>query len=220
MISENVKNLVTNQTILDSSLIPLTVRVTPSQRDFIDQVGEDYGRSRQEILSVFVQDGIHALEQIEAEKAKDESNFPVQYITPGESKNTVTTSYYLLNTNKRNDPRSTSLMISKGIAAAFYSPWKEGIEKIRDGDYVFLFENKKGIIAYGIATGKYKSMDYDGNKDVCNYIQLNCFKVLKKPLTAEKIRKTLGYNMVFSRTLFPITSNQENLLKELGEKES
>ena len=103
MISENVKNLVTNQTILDSSLIPLTVRVTPSQRDFIDQVGEDYGRSRQEILSVFVQDGIHALEQIEAEKAKDESNFPVQYITPGESKNTVTTSYYLLNTNTYED---------------------------------------------------------------------------------------------------------------------
>ncbi|MNP46636.1 hypothetical protein D3C76_1406470 [compost metagenome] len=74
-----------------------------------------------------------------------------------------------------------------------------------------MYENGKGIVAYGRGTGEVEISDHDGDKDECHYQKLQDFKLLERPLTAAEIKKVLGRNVVFLRTMSGMPDGQKVL---------
>lgn len=54
---------------------------------------------------------------------------------------------------------------------------------------MFLYENGKGIVAYGRGTGKVKMRQHEGEKDECYYQVLEGFTILEQPVSAAAIKK-------------------------------
>lgn len=107
---------------------------------------------------------------------------------------------YIINTNKKYDTDCEIEMINEKKCAAYYSPWKEGIEKIKANDLVFLYSNEVGIIARGSASGICETKDYEGKADEEYYMELDRFKELETPLKASEISQILDRNVVLSQT--------------------
>lgn len=115
--------------------------------------------------------------------------------------------YYIVNTNYRNDPKDHEMMIEERVAAAFFTPWKEKIERINKGDVVFLYHSGIGIVALGVANGKLQKRAYQGNPEHADQdfsMPLNKFELVESPMTASEIKETCGVNYRFMSTLFSI----------------
>ncbi|MGF6854042.1 hypothetical protein [Paraburkholderia sp. CI3] len=119
--------------------------------------------------------------------------------------------FHILNTNKRHRIEDHERMLNEGVAAAFYAPWKFNIDRIQKNDVVFLYENGKGIVAFGTGTGKTLKTDHQGNMDECHYQKLSDFVRLDSPLPAAESRKILGRNVVFLRTMSGAPDGQKIL---------
>jgi hypothetical protein len=113
---------------------------------------------------------------------------------------------YILNTNRTNRPNGEDEldMLLNHKCAAYFSPWKESIEAIQPNDMVFLYSNKRGIIARGIATGIAEVDDYTNaegyHPDEQIFMHLDRFEILKTPLPAGLINEIVGYSVVFGQT--------------------
>ncbi len=120
-------------------------------------------------------------------------------------------SCYIVNTNKRYNPNSTKDMLDNSKVAAYSTGYKEKIQKLHKDDIVFLYENGKGIIAYGKADGVVNKANFDGIEYDEYNMHLNDFTILSKPLSAKGIKDVLKYALVFNRTMFSIS--EENATK-------
>jgi hypothetical protein len=76
---------------------------------------------------------------------------------------------------------------------------------------VFLYENGKGIIAYGKGSGQTLIKSVDGYKDECYYQILDGFTKLQTPLKASEIKKILDRRVIFLNTLSSIPEGQKLL---------
>lgn len=123
------------------------------------------------------------------------------------------TDFHILNTNKANSDEDQAMMVSQEIAAAFYEPWNQNIDRLKKGDKVFLYENGQGIIAYGEASGATLSKSHNGDEGACRYQKLSGFKLLATPISAADIKKILGRNVAFLRTMAGMPDGQKILDK-------
>lgn len=114
----------------------------------------------------------------------------------------MTNTYVVVNTNYKYNEKAHDDMLQEGKAAAYYSPWKDKIRRIREGDKVFLYQSGTGIVAAGIGTGTVDTKDYKGEPDEEFFMVLDSFQKLKTPLSPGEIRKIAGKNIVFLQTLF------------------
>ena len=121
---------------------------------------------------------------------------------------------YVLNTNYSNNRHHTDEMLKEEKAAAYYPGWREKIEKLQKGDRVFLYKSGNGIIAYGIADGKMKKKDCDGNKDYEYYMHLEHFTVLKEPMSASKMKELTKQGFPFRTTMFSLSEECSNLIEQ------
>lgn len=193
-----LKNLISQSMAKNKELIPMTVRVPSAVQSFVEEFCENLGLSKQEALLALLQEGIS--------QARSELNDePAQ----GESKYT----FHILNTNRGNNDSDHETMLSEGIAAAFCDPWKENIKRIKAGDWVFLYENQRGIVAYGQGTGEVLAKDYAGVRADCFYQKLDGFTILSRPLSAKEIKQILGRNQIFLRTMSGMPDGQKVLDK-------
>ncbi len=112
--------------------------------------------------------------------------------------------YFILNTNYTNDPSCQTDMLKENKAAAYYAPWKNKIKSIQPKDKVFLYQSGVGIVAKGIAKGKFKTKEYKGQKDEEFYMELDQFKILNNPISAAEIKILTGNNFIFRQTMFSI----------------
>jgi hypothetical protein len=114
---------------------------------------------------------------------------------------------YIINTNRTNRPGGEDEMdmLQNQKCAIYFSPWKERMHSIRPGDLVFLYGNKKGIIARGIATGVVEQGDYVNEKgrhiEEQNYMYLDRFQLLNEPMPASVINKVVEYSVVYGQTM-------------------
>lgn len=113
---------------------------------------------------------------------------------------------YIINTNKSNDLNCEADMLKNKKCAAYYSPWKEGIDKIQVHEFVFLYSNGNGIIARGVATGVPEIQDYQGKMDEEHYMELDRFKTLSTYLKPNDICTILNKNIVFAQTQISLDS--------------
>jgi hypothetical protein len=179
-------------------LIASTVRLAPEDHEFIDDLADDLGVSRQDLLQNLIKAGIREA-------------LSLTRLAPDDPEANSANHFHILNTNKRHSIDSHDYMLKEGIAAAYYGDWKLNIDRIRKNDIVFLYENGRGIVAYGCGTGETLTKDADGNADECHYQVLQEFKKLEQPLPASQIRKILGRNVVFLRTMSGAPDGQKLL---------
>lgn len=195
----NLRELIRDSKSVKKELVATTVRMTKEVNSFIEGLTEQLALSKQEVILKLIEEGIKIAQD---ELKLDESdNFD----------DNENCSFYLLNTNKRHNIDDQEVMIKRGIAAAYYDPWKYSINHIKKGDVVFLYGNGEGIVAYGKGTGNTIKEDKDGYKDECHYQQLESFTVLEKPLPAHEIRKILNGKVIFLRTMSSLSDGQKIL---------
>lgn len=200
----NLRSLIKQSTILKKELIASTVRMPKELHSFVDELAEHLSLSRQEVLLNLIKEG--------ASVAKDELNPKTVDEVPG------VCSFHILNTNKGNNDEDHDKMIENGVAAAFYDPWKHNIDRIKEGDYVFLYENGVGVVAFGKGTGNTLVRDHEGQKDECHYQKLLDFKLISVPINASEIKKILNRNVVFLRTMSGMPDGQKLLDRILLQK--
>ncbi|MDP9740682.1 UNVERIFIED_ORG: hypothetical protein QFZ59_002512 [Bacillus sp. B2I3] len=112
---------------------------------------------------------------------------------------------YIINTNKQKSIANEIEMLKQEKCAAYFSPWKNKIDKIEANDLVFLYSNGQGIIARGIATGVLEKQDYEREADAEHYMHLNRFQKLERgAISPSDINDILGYTVVFNRTMIEL----------------
>lgn len=188
--------------------IASTVRMPESLHAFIETLANDLELSKQEIMLKLLEQGAKAAQEALAavEKNDLEQLAEIEKVKPQ-----TAAGFHILNTNKAHSDEDSEWMLSKGIAAAFYDPWKFNIKRIKDNEVVFLYENGKGIVAYGRGTGHVETCARNGDEEECYYQELKGFKVLENPLPAAEIKKILNRNVVFLRTMSAMPDGQKVL---------
>jgi len=189
--------LIKKSKAVKKELVSSTIRMTIEENSFIEDLAEYLSLSKQETMLNLLQAGVEI-----AEKELNLNSLEEEL----ENNN-----FFILNTNKRHSVIDHDNILKNGVSAAFYAPSKYSIDRIKKGDTVFLYENGVGIIAYGKGTGNTLTKDHNGNKDECHYQVLEDFVRLDKPLSAKDIKKILGRNVVFLRTMSGITDGQQIL---------
>lgn len=190
----DIFSLIENLKKSKKDLVASTIRMPESLHTFIETLAIDLNLSKQETMLKLLEHGADAAQKALYEVEKKEMSM--------QGKDTESScKFHLLNTNKSHSEDDSNWMIQNGFAAAFYSPWKLNIERINSNDIVFLYENGKGIVGYGKGTGEIEKCDHNGKKDECYYQKLIDFKLLETPISASDVRKILGRNVVFLRTM-------------------
>lgn len=190
----DLRNLIKESKTIKKDLVASTVRMPKELHSFIEGLADQLTLSKQEVMLKLIEEGVRAAEE---ELSLD---------TYEEVENNA---FHILNTNRRHDIHDHDFMVSNGIAAAFYDPWKLNIDRVKKGDVVFLYENGVGIVAYGKGSGTTLKKDRYGDKDECHYQELFDFHVLDKPIQASEVKKILGRNIVFLRTMSGIPDGQK-----------
>jgi len=194
----DLKTLIQKSKASKKEHIASTVRIPKEVNLFIEGLSEQINLSKQEVTLKLIEAGVAVAEkELEREEV-------------------LTSTFHVLNTNRRHDENDQDHMLNNGIAAAFYDPWKFNIDRLNKGDTVFLYENGVGIVAYGKGSGETLKKDRYDDKNECHYQELSDFKVLEKPLSAAEIKKILGRNIVFLRTMSGMPDGQKVLNKING----
>lgn len=186
-------------------LVPCTVRLPMKLNSFIEALADEVSLSKQEALLHLIQEGASvAMKELKLDDPEEEKKKQDQANKEQES-----CSFHILNTNKRNSLEDHEWMLKNGFAGAFYDPWKYNIDRIKNGDVVFLYENGVGIVAYGKGTGEVLLDWYGDDEGETHYQKLDNFKVLSKPLSASEIQKILGRNVMFLRVMSAMPDGQK-----------
>lgn len=180
-------------------LVASTVRIPKNLNDFIEELAEQLFLSKQEMMLKLIEEGCNiASEELNKNSEEDFNKMAME-------KNR----YYLLNTNLQWCIEDHERMLNEGIASAFSDPWKFKIDILKKGDVVFLYANRRGIVACGKASGT--KLDIirrtDGDDGHCH--KLDNFTILSKPLSASEIKKILGYSHPFLMTMSAISDGQK-----------
>ena len=205
-----VTDLITRQQ-QDEKTEAITARIPISYVAYLDELSSSLDVTRQFLLTEMIKDKVDEALALFYEKEK---NTPPPAM--GSDDKAVSGSrFYILNTNKRNDVATHRDMVTNGVAAAFCDPWKFQIERIKEGDMVFLYENGVGIVGMGIASSEVEKVEYDGVAQDAYRKKLKDYRRVK-PLNARDIKKVVGSNLIFLRTLFEVPAEfgkkiQENM---------
>lgn len=189
--------------------VTLSIRLSVKEDMILHELANAFETTRQEIISRLIQDYVvKGWEQKHnQDKHSQEDEAPHSEVQ-----------FYLLNTNSVNDIDDHNFMMSEKVAAAFEDGYKEKINRIKKGDYVFLYASNQGIVAYGKASGDVKKKHHYGVEDKTFFQHLEDFTDLREsPVTARKIKSVLGRSFPFAQTLSRI-SDGEKLLAEVQSK--
>lgn len=125
--------------------------------------------------------------------------------------------YYIINTNKKANPegQDEAQMLQEKIVSLYFEGHKEHINKLNNGDVVFLYSNEVGIIACGEVSGKTLSRDYKGLvkfKNEENYQKFNTFYIPKNPITVREMKTMFGTRPRVIKSFNPLTEIQGVIL--------
>jgi hypothetical protein len=193
-----ITDLITLRQQQDEKTEAITARIPISYVAHLDELSSSLDVTRQFLLTEMIKDKVdEALALYEKEQ-----NTPQALESDDEPASG--SRFFILNTNKRHDEASHRDMVTNGVAAAFCDPWKLQIKRIKEGDTVFLYENGVGIVGVGIApAGEVEKVEYHGVAEDAYRKKLTNYRRVK-PLSARDIKKVVGSNLIFLRTLFKV----------------
>lgn len=179
--------------------ITLSVRLSVQEDLILQELADSWDTTRQEIITRLIQKYI--VDEWKA-KYKDDKQHETNDVKQPENQQA---SYFLLNTNSVNDVADHDFMMNNQYAAAFEDGYKEKIQRIKSGDYVFLYASGRGIVAYGVASGEVQKTHHYNVEDKTYFQKLNGFVDLSaKPIKARQIKTILGRSFPFAQTLSEI----------------
>ena len=111
--------------------------------------------------------------------------------------------HYILNTNFANNRQDHEHMLALGKAAAFYQR-KSTVDRLEEGDEVFLYQSGVGVVAFGRADGKLVICDHEGDPEEEHHIKLQQFRYVSPALTAAQVKEITGTNHRFTNPLFSL----------------
>jgi hypothetical protein len=125
--------------------------------------------------------------------------------------------YYLVNTNRTADPSAQDelTMLKEQIVALYFDGYKECIDTLTEGDVVFLYSNKKGVIACGNVHGKTQKRSYKGLAKFKNeefYKSLENFKAPNEPITLSHMKELFGKSPMVKRAFRQLDDDQGKAL--------
>jgi hypothetical protein len=197
-IMTRIANLIAlRQQEQDETTEAITARIPISYVAHLDEISYSLGRTRQSLLTDMIKDKVDETlvlfyNDLNTPKAPESDDEPV-----GGSR------FFILNTNKSNDEATHRDMVTNGVAAAFGDPWKFHIERIKEGDTVFLYENGVGIVGTGIAASEVEKVEYDSVAENAYQKKLTGYRRVN-PLSARDIKKVVGSNLIFLQTLIKV----------------
>lgn len=193
--------------------ITLSVRLSIQEDLILQELADSWDTTRQEIITRLIQKYI--VDEWKA-KYKDDKQHETNDVKPPENQQV---SYFLLNTNSVNDVADHDFMMNNQYAAAFEDGYKEKIQRIKKGDYVFLYASGRGIVAYGVASGEVQKTHHYNVEDKTYFQKLNGFVDLSaKPIKARQIKTILGRSFPFAQTLSEIFDG-DKILKFIAENQ-
>lgn len=173
--------------------ITLSIRLSVKEDVILQELANTLDTTRQEIISKLIEK--HIVKEWENEQEKDKQ-------LDETLDNSTQTKFYLLNTNSAHDVADHDFMMNHQVAAAFEDGYKEKIKRIKQGDYVFLYASRQGIVAYGQASGNLEKTHHYGVENKTFFQKLVNFTDLSaKPITAKQVKAVLGYSFPFAQTL-------------------
>mgnify|MGYP000623580878 CR=1 FL=1 len=189
--------------------ITLSLRLSVKDDLILQELADALETTRQEIINSLIQKYI--IEDWNRKRLSDKQMEDEQSESIADNE----VCYFLLNTNSANDTNDHKYMLSNKLAAAFEDGYKEKINRIKQGDYVFLYASGKGIVAYGQANGTVEKTHHYGVEDKTYFQRLDSFVDLTtQPIKARQVKSILGRSFPFAQTLARIIDG-EKLLKAL-----
>ncbi len=115
--------------------------------------------------------------------------------------------YFIVNTNRKADPNGhdEEAMLNEEMVALYFDGYKESIERLKNDDFVFLYSNTAGIIAYGQVDGKTCIRNYKGMtkfKGQEYFQHMKNFVKLEHPVSVNEVTKIIGKRMFFMHAFF------------------
>lgn len=134
--------------------------------------------------------------------------------------------YFIINTNRKNDPagHDETVMLNEEIVALYFDGYKERINDLTSGDLVFLYSNSNGIIAYGNVDGKVYTRAYQGKAEFKGeeyFRRLKNFIRLPDPMPTSEITEVVGGRIVMAQAFFELNDKYAiPILEHLKKKTS
>lgn len=192
----------------------VTLRLPSSVVGDIDDLASSLDVTRHELITEFVNDSLKRGQKF-YEEVRNKPDFVDLSIDVDVDVDSISTPRYIfLNTNRRNDLNDHTYMVSNGIAAAYYDPWKFKIDKLRKGDVVFLYASGIGIVGVGKANGKTEILDRYTDVGETHQQKLTDYRNVAIPLNARKIKKLIGINLCYMQTMFKVKSSDGVLIEQ------
>lgn len=192
--------------------VTLSVRLSVQEDLILQELADSWDTTRQDIITRLIQKYI-----VGEWKNKYKDDKQTETLSETEQPESANVSYFLLNTNSVNDVADHDFMMNNHYAAAFEDGYKEKIQRIKAGDYVFLYASGKGIVAYGVADGKVQKTHHYNVEDKTYFQKLNNFVDLKdNPIKARQVKAILGRSFPFAQTLSEIFDG-DKILKFIDE---
>lgn len=211
-LENHIKNLLNETSALESQL--LSLRVPYSTVNKIDELASELGKTRTELITVFINGGIAELNQ-QLEKI-DNNNKEKSFIEAINSEESIR--YFLLNTNYNKTKSDHYTMLENGEASAFYKGWKENIEYLKENDIVLLYQSGNGICGYGYADKELIIRDHNDNKNEWYSRKLLNFVSGFKAITAKVCKDVTKSNLIFRRTMVSLSREQgEAIIAKINE---
>lgn len=212
-LKDAINNTILNQ-LDDTTTVSISLRLPLSLSNELDELALTLDRSKSFLVTEFIKAGINETNAIL------EQNSANPDITPEEDDDSGIRlpRSFMLNTNYNNDPKSHFEMIKNQEAAAFCTGWKEYIDRLNIGDYVYLYQSGVGFIASGIVSGELVKSEHNGKPDDKYSKSLKDFKVGFKAISAKEFKAITSESANFRRTMVKLSSKQQYDLKNLIDK--
>jgi predicted DNA-binding protein len=204
-----INNTILNQ-LDDTTTVSLSLRLPLSLNNELDELALTLDRSKSFLVTEFIKAGIKETNSI----LEQNSANPEMTRTDESDSGFRLPKVFMLNTNYNNDPNTHFSMLKNQEAAAFCSGWKEYIERLSEGDHVYLYQSGVGFIAVGEVSGELDKSEHYGVPDDRYSRPLKNFKIGFKAITAKEFKAMSGESTNFRRTMVDLSSKQNYVLQK------
>lgn len=209
-----INNTILNQ-LDDTTTVSLSLRLPLSLSNELDELALTLDRSKSFLVTEYIKAGIKETNSI---LEKNSANPEITQIEESGSGFRLPKTF-MLNTNYNNDPKTHFNMLKNQEAAAFCSGWKEYIERLSEGDNVYLYQSGVGFIAVGKVSGDLVKSEHDGVPEDKYSRPLENFKIGFKAVSAKDFKAISGESTNFRRTMVELSSKQNyDLKKEIEQR--
>ncbi len=184
----------------------ISLRLPTALDNLLDELAITLDKSKTELLLWFITSGVRALEkEVEDMMLAEEESITNVVRSPRA---------FMLNTNFTNDPHTHFEMLQNQEAAAFCDSHKHVIERLREGDIVYLYQSTNGIVARGIVASSVIKSNHYGKEDDKYAVKLTDFKSGFSPITARQFKKLAKKGANFRKTLVELDLEQNVILEK------